>query len=141
MFLCYIILDCNFNSNLERTPTSYAQCARVTHHCGDCVCLYLYIYFEYILYSTKYTFSRYVQQKVGSCESRGDEELFRQNENLAFLQIFFSIPSSIRAAPVAHPRLPIYSYKSILQYIYRKNICISKPSLIVASFFSATDIR
>ena len=58
-------------------------------------------------------------------------------------KIFFSIPSSIRAAPVAHPRLPIYSYKSILQYIYRKNICISKPSLIVASsfFFSATDIR
>lgn len=122
--------------NLERTPTSRTMRARYAPLLGR-LCVFILIYLQYILYSTKYTFSRYIQQKVDSCESRRDEEPFREKSKLCFPPNFLLDPSSIRATPIAHTHAYRYlsSYKSILQYIYKKkkkNIWLSKPSLIVA---------
>lgn len=107
--------------NLERTPTSRTMRARYAPLLGR-LCVFILIYLQYILYSTKYTFSRYIQQKVGSCESRRDEEPFREKSKLCFPPNFLLDPSSIRATPIAHTHAYRYlsSYKSILQYIYKK---------------------
>lgn len=133
--MLYIILG--DNSNEFRKNADITHNARALRIAGEIVCVhtYIYIYISNIYYILLNTyFLDIYNKKVDSCESRRDEEPFRENQNFAFPRISFSI--RLRSAtPIADNLSPIFIF--IQKYTIhiqkkKKNTWISKLSLIVA---------